>query len=639
MAGSLVKSYLERLDSLLVQEKEAFDGLEDHIEKIVNKLKEILQFFDDTGNTEDYSNELKDIINDIESHMDKFLSQTDDGTTLKDCFRNDMQKIDFRLSETIQRKKEFSSSTIVDSQELKGQTSASSSYSTFSFESDFENLSEPLRNCLMYCCIFPEGFLIHKGKLIRLLVAEGLIEDREGKVMEDTAEQCICELVNKGMLEINDEHTYNGTKLRVPSIYREFCLRKIEEGKLKASVSVPQKARRIVTSLESLDMLKDEDPQLWSLFLIGNQKSIEEKSHWLKHKSAKFLRVLDLENAKFKSLPDEVGDMTHLTYLCLKNTKISELPESLSNLKALHTLDIRWCGFIAALPHGILSLVSLRHLKMLKNYGVTGVKLPRGIASLRNLLTLTGVDPSGGIAGELGNLTQLRRLGVMDVAEEDVNELSSSIMKMQGLLSLSLEPKHTDLKNKLPLLDSFSPPLSLRKLRLEGVLEKTPSWLGSLERLTNIRLGYSHLSENPALLLHLLPNLKKLTLWHAYDGKEMGEEFCRAGGFPRLEELTVASEVLEEWQKLEEGAFPSLKCLMLHSCRKLRMLPEGLQFVTGLKQLCLIPLLDEHAERLKPDGGPENYKIKHIQTVSFITTSMIKEMRKRRGEEVKEEEH
>ncbi|EXB93559.1 hypothetical protein L484_014550 [Morus notabilis] len=78
---------------------------------------------------------------------------------------------------------------------------------------------------------------------------------------------------------------------------------------------------------------------------------------------------------------------------------------------------------------------------------------------------------------------------------------------------------------------------------------------------------------------------------------------------------------------------------MLHSCRKLRMLPEGLQFVTGLKQLCLIPLLDEHAERLKPDGGPENYKIKHIQTVSFITTSMIEELCKRRGEEVKEEDH
>lgn len=359
----------------------------------------------------------------------------------------------------------------------------------------------------------------------------------------------------------------------------------------------------------------------------------------MKHDGATFLRVLDLESAKIKSLPDEVGEMTHLAYLCLKNTEIWELPESLGRLKALQTLDIRSCGFVAALPHGVLRLVNLRHLKMLKNHGVCGVKVPLGIGSLGSLLTLTGVDPSGGIGGELGNLTQLRRLGLMDVTEENINEVSSSIMKMQGLLSLSLEPKHTRLETKLPLLDSFLPPLSLRKLRLKGALEKTPSWLGSMERLTNIRLEDSHLSENPALVLQHLPNLKNLTLWHGYDGKEMGKEFCQAGGFPNLEKLTIASHVLEEWTELEEGAFPSLKHLMLHSCMKLRMLPEGLQFVTALKRLWLIPLLDDHADRLKPDGGPENYKIKHIGRVSFFTTSMIQEMFQNRREEAEDRDH
>ncbi|GMN45986.1 hypothetical protein TIFTF001_015165 [Ficus carica] len=603
MAESLVKSYLQRLDSLMIQEKEGFSGLEDDIEKVANKLKEIGQSFDD-------ANELRDIINDMENHIQKFLSQTDDQTTPTDRFRNDLQKIDFRLSETVKRKKELKNSTAVEddvevqksSHGIKGEASASSSCnSSLSFESDFKNLSEPLRNCLMYCCIFPENFLIHKGKLIRLLVAEGLIDDnKEGKVMEDIAEQCICELVNKGMLEINDEHTGNGTKLVVPLDYRELCLQKIEEGKLKASVTVPQRARRIVTSL---DMLKDNgDHKLWSLFLIGNQRSYEEKSDWLKHDGATFLRVLDLESAKIKSLPDEVGEMTHLAYLCLKNTEIWELPESLGRLKALQTLDIRSCGFVAALPHGVLRLVNLRHLKMLKNHGVCGVKLPPGIGSLGNLLTLIGVDPSGGIGREL-------------------------------------EPKHTRLETKLPLLDSFSPPLSLRKLRLKGALEKTPSWLGSMERLTNIRLEDSHLSENPALVLQHLPNLKNLTLWHGYDGKEMGKEFCRAGGFPNLEKLTIASDILEEWTEIEEGAFPSLKHFRLHSCMKLRMLPEGLQFVTALKRLWLIPLLDDHADRLKPDGGPENYKIKHIGRVSFFTTSMIKEMFQNRREEAADRDH
>lgn len=127
-------------------------------------------------------------------------------------------------------------------------------------------------------------------------------------------------------------------------------------------------------------------------------------------------------------------------------------------------------------------------------------------------------------------------------------------------------------------------------------------------------------------MLQLLPNLKHLTLWHAYDEAKMGKEFCRAGGFPKLKTVKIASEVLEKWTELEEGALPSLNYLQLHSCMRLRTLPEGLQFVTTLKRLLLLPLLADHEERLKPDGVPENYKIKNNRRITFITTSMIEEI-------------
>lgn len=68
----------------------------------------------------------------------------------------------------------------------------------------------------------------------------------------------------------------------------------------------------------------------------------------------------------------------------------------------------------------------------------------------------------------------------------------------------------------------------------------------------------------------------------------MGKEFCSVGGFHKLEILIIAFHVLEEWTEIEEGALPSL------------MLLEGLQFVTTLMQLHILPLLDEHKERLKP---------------------------------------
>ncbi|PQQ00486.1 disease resistance protein RPM1-like [Prunus yedoensis var. nudiflora] len=57
-----------------------------------------------------------------------------------------------------------------------------------------------------------------------------------------------------------------------------------------------------------------------------------------------------------------------------------------------------------------------------------------------------------------------------------------------------------------------------------------------------------------------------MTLWNAYDAKRTWKEFCSAGGFPKLEVLSVASHVLEDWTQFEEGALPSLKFLHLHSC-------------------------------------------------------------------------
>lgn len=55
----------------------------------------------------------------------------------------------------------------------------------------------------------------------------------------------------------------------------------------------------------------------------------------------------------------------------------------------------------------------------------------------------------------------------------------------------------------------------------------------------------------------------------------------------------------------------------------MRMLPEGLQFVTTVEELVLLPLLDEHEERLKPDGGLENYKIRNIPKITFIPASVV----------------
>ncbi|KAI5329747.1 hypothetical protein L3X38_029144 [Prunus dulcis] len=69
----------------------------------------------------------------------------------------------------------------------EGETSASSS--SLPLPLCYRDLPDYLQNCLMYCCILPDS--ISKGKLIRLLVAQGLMQEKAGHVMEDVAEENI----------------------------------------------------------------------------------------------------------------------------------------------------------------------------------------------------------------------------------------------------------------------------------------------------------------------------------------------------------------------------------------------------------------------------------------------------------------
>ena len=96
---------------------------------------------------------------------------------------------------------------------------------------------------------------------------------------------------------------------------------------------VQRKARRILTPdmKKVAEILNNTQPR--SLFLFGEQELSGE--NWLNFKGAKFLRVLDLEDAKIRRLPDEVGDLIHLAYLGLKNNDINELPDRVGNLRAL----------------------------------------------------------------------------------------------------------------------------------------------------------------------------------------------------------------------------------------------------------------------------------------------------------------
>ncbi|XP_065874229.1 disease resistance protein RPM1-like [Euphorbia lathyris] len=491
--------------------------------------------------------------------------------------------------------------------------------SSSDFKSQYEKLPDYLKSCLDYSSFVTFKHSVDKDKLVRLLLSQGLVPDTPGKIMEEVAEKIVQGFICLGMLR----QGLLAEGLEIDDNYRQVCLLQVEENDFVAN-----SANSPVFAL-IYDDGKDIPPkfqglQVHSLFIMTfERRSSESKDQGLSRAymetvcSLKSLMVLDLEGI-IECLPDEVENMVDLTYLGLYLSKLDELPLTLANLQKLQTLDIRGCrlGNWHELPKEALKIKQLRHLLMSHNTDNSEVTIPKGFGfgEMENLHTCDGVYGGGGIADELGNLIQLRKLGVKRVGDDHSDELVAAIMKMRNLISLSLEAEGSIFRNGtlFPEMEQFSPPALLQDLHLFGGLVDIPNWLLSMENLTVLSLSFSRLLENQISALQVLPKLKHLTLWEASNGKYMSKGFCDPGGFKELETLEIASSSLVEWTEIVNGAFPSLRFLSFRNCMKLEFLPEGLQNISSLQQLCIFPVYTDIVRRLY---GDENYKIKHIQDV------------------------
>ncbi|KAI7981579.1 putative disease resistance protein [Camellia lanceoleosa] len=90
----------------------------------------------------------------------------------------------------------------------------------------------------------------------------------------------------------------------------------------------------------------------------------------------------------------------------------------------------------------------------------------------------------------------------------------------------------------LSLLKQLLGCVCLVELDINGIIGKLPQYEHQLlcSSLTTLVLRNSLLKEDPMATLEKLPNLRKLTLFNAFVGKEM---VCSANGFPHLKSLTL----------------------------------------------------------------------------------------------------
>eukprot|EP00268_Persea_americana_P031102 TRINITY_DN3020_c1_g1_i10.p1 TRINITY_DN3020_c1_g1~~TRINITY_DN3020_c1_g1_i10.p1 ORF type:complete len:1098 (+),score=153.82 TRINITY_DN3020_c1_g1_i10:252-3545(+) len=468
-----------------------------------------------------------------------------------------------------------------------------------------------LKRCFSFCSLFPKDYVMKKDKLVKLWMANGLIESKKADIevdhLEEIGEMYFDDLLARSLFQDakkgSDGNIY-GCKMH--DLVHDLATR-VTDGDYRYTEnedSPPTNCHHLsFLDVSSIPSPLCEATRLRTLLLLlsrGERPEINALPDSL-FNHLRFLRALDVSKTFIENVPSSLSKLKHLRYLNLSGSKIKELPESVTDLCNLQTLKLNSCQFLCMLPSGMSKMVQLRHLEIQGTWHLTF--LPNGLGNLTTLRTLSKFpvgDENGGCKiGELKNLNLLRGGLTIKNLERvlNVNEArEAQLNKKSYLQTLCFYYKHkTDEELRISgdgemermevVFEGLGPLHSnLKKLDIKNYVgSKFSSWLQDFQSLIDVRL------EN-CRKLRQLPNLgnlcslKSLKIVGADEVKVVGVEFYRNGAgrgrvFPKLERLHFdAMANWEEWKLTDEygEVMPFLKELKITKCNKLKALPDHL---------------------------------------------------------------
>jgi Leucine-rich repeat (LRR) protein len=311
----------------------------------------------------------------------------------------------------------------------------------------------------------------------------------------------------------------------------------------------------VVLDLEGWENLKDED-----LLQVCRSKMF-------------FLTYLSVRNTRVSKLPHEIKKLQILSTLDVSHTQISKLPLELFQLKYLEHLDLRGTR-VNQLPKQIVGLQDKLEFLLVGGEGTinsveTATRLPHDVRHLY-LLTLATVDLTrhpASFVRALGDLYRLRVLAVTwsfhQSTDRDYCEaLLSSIAKWGNLESLTI---HCGLGCSMEFLGSLEKsraPPGLKKFKVTaGRFARVPPWIHVLWRLAFVQITvYNKQTTTDNLkILGALPKLQCLILGLDFIPSQaivIGNE-----GFRVLQRLSL--HCVLPWFTFQTGAMPWLEHLRL----------------------------------------------------------------------------
>ncbi|KAM6552565.1 hypothetical protein CsatB_013327 [Cannabis sativa] len=195
------------------------------------------------------------------------------------------------------------------------------------------------------------------------------------------------------------------------------------------------------------------------------------------------LRTLSLSQSHITNLPDSIGNLKQLGYLDVSGTKIKELPLSICELYNLETLLLMYCNELTQLPTNISNLINLCHLVT----RWTRLKeMPPNICNMTNLQRLSDFVLCKSDGSRIKELDKLENLhGSLHVSGlsyvNDVSDVLEGELKNKKYLDeliLSWNGTKDNSTKEKEVLNALQPHVNLKKLEIIGYNDTSlPDWV------------------------------------------------------------------------------------------------------------------------------------------------------------------
>ncbi|XP_024178444.1 disease resistance protein RGA2 isoform X2 [Rosa chinensis] len=446
----------------------------------------------------------------------------------------------------------------------------------------YDHLLPNHKQCFAYCSLFPKAYVYEKDELVKLWMAEALIEPNNRERTEVIGSTYLKELSNRFFFEREDE-----TKYRMHDVIHDlaqeisspFCCQ-VKDKKDIMTPNFNEKSRHVSLLSEeieqpTLEIIKKSKKLRTLILPVQHLKAFGKVQHEIFH-SLRYMRTLDLSSSTIQTLPESIEKLRLLHYLDLSKTEITALPDSICKLYNLQTLKLLQCPWLFNLPTNLKTLVNLRHLELDEMFWYKASMLPRSIGcltSLHNLHKFQVGCKTGYKLEELKNMEYLTGTLHISKLENATNAEEANLKEKELIEKVIYEWSNSDLNlqdeaTEKQVLEDIQPHSRVKELQICHYRStEFPIWMRGrqLQNLVNIELN--HCTRITILSLGELPHLKEVILNNMLELKEWQEE-------------TYQSLEVDKWK---EETYQPLRILKISGCPKLTKLPCCLSKLTVLE--------------------------------------------------------